>query len=667
MISLSLSELSLEGALLREWVVSNGLGSYASSSVIGMNTRKYHGLLVAAKNSPAQRIVLLSKYEEGLEIGGEWQELSTNSYPNAVHPKGYLNLLEFSYDYAPTFTYKVGEKGMLLKRVCMVRRKNATLTSYTLMGEESAQLKISPLLSGRNAHADGGRISWNIVADAKGFHATKPHALYVRAHGKFTKDEKFYYNVQYEHEKERGYVHSEDLYCPGTFVLKLEKGKTMHVLASASEIGVEYAVDAVAKEGSRDAQMLKLYYEKNGIAKNEFADALVRAADAFVFHAGSDYGIVAGYPWFGEWGRDALVSFEGICLSTGRYGLARRVMQRYAALAKEGQIPNLVDEKGAAQYTSADAAMWFLNAVHAYCAHTQDYEFVRRHLWETCKDVVRCSIRGNNLVHMNDDGLLRVREGGGTWMDARVDGKPVTARFGKPVELNALWHSNLVVMTGLAERFSENKNASVYREAANACRESFARYWNYEGECLYDTLEPCSMQVRPNQIFAVSVPFSPLNELQQRMVLNKVRVHLFTPLGLRTLAQGDAQFAASYAGNQRERDLAYHNGAIWPFLLGAFADAHLKVFPNSESTVLRMMMGFDAQLRIGCIGSIGEIFDNKTHAPVGAASQAWSVGEILRIYTKCRKAVSSPSGSWKAGPLFEKSRAQMITKWTGMR
>jgi len=666
-ISLSLSELSLEGALLREWVVSNGLGSYASSSVIGMNTRKYHGLLVAAKSSPAQRVVLLSKYEEGLEVGGEWQELSTNSYPDAVHPKGYMNLIEFRYDYAPTFVYKAGERGMLLKRVCMVRKKNATLTSYTLMGEESATLRISPLLSGRNAHADGGKIGWSIVSDANGFHATKPHALFVRANGKFSKDEKFYYNMQYEHEKERGYVHSEDLYCPGTITMRLEKGRTMHVLASTSEMGIEFAADAIAKENARDAQMLKLYYEKSGIAKNDFADALVRAADTFVFHAGSEYGIVAGYPWFGEWGRDALVSFEGICLSTGRYGLARKVLLRYAGLEKEGQIPNFVDGKGVAQYTSADAAMWFLNAVHAYCAHTQDYEFVRKNLWETAKDIVRCSIRGNGLVHMNDDGLLKVRDGGSTWMDAKVDGKAVTPRLGKPVELNSLWYSNLVVMTGLAQRFSENKNASVYMEAAHACRESFARYWNPEEECLYDTLEPCSVQVRPNQIFAVGVPFSPLNELQQRMVLSRVRTQLFTPLGLRTLSAQDKQFVASYAGNQKERDIAYHNGAIWPFLLGAFADAHLKVFPNSESTVLRMMMGFDAQIKIGCVGSIGEIFDHKTHAPVGAVSQAWSVGEVLRVYTKCRKATSDAAPSWKASPLFEKSRAQMIQKWSGMR
>ncbi|MBS3069033.1 glycogen debranching enzyme N-terminal domain-containing protein [Candidatus Micrarchaeota archaeon] len=668
MISLTLSELSSDAALQREWVISNGLGGYASSSVIGMNTRKYHGLLVAAGNSPAQRTVLLSKYEETLDVGGSRSELSTNAYPGAVHPRGFQEMLEFRHDFAPTFVYKAGEHGTLHKRVCMVRRKNATLATYALNGVDEATLYISPLLCGRGMHGDGGRVSWNIVPGANGFRATKPHQLYVRAQeGKFVPDGKFYSNVEYGHEKLRGYPYSEDLFCPGTLEIRLEKGKSAHVLASSVDMGFEQAIDTVLKEGARDSQMLRLYYEKSGVQKNDFAEALVRAADTFVFKSGAQYGIVAGYHWFGEWGRDALVAFEGICLSTGRYGLARKVLLRYAQLAKQGQIPNLIDENGQPQYNSADAAMWFLNALHAYCAHTHDYGFVEKNLWEAAKDIVRYCIRGNGMLAMNDDGLLNVKDGTGTWMDAKIDGKAITPRNGKPVEINALWHSNLVMMRGLAERFGESKNANTYREAAKACRESFSQFWNPDAECLYDVIEPYSPKVRPNQIYAVSVPFSPLNELQQRMVLNAVRMQLFTPLGLRSLSQKDAEFAASYTGDQQQRDRAYHNGAIWPFLLGAFADAHLKVFPNSEATVLRMMMGFDAQMRIGCIGSIGEIFDNKTHAPVGAASQAWSVAEVLRVYTKCKKAVGSGNGAWKENPLFEKSRVQMISKWSGIR
>lgn len=667
MISLSLSELSEENALFREWIVSNGLGGYASSSVIGMNTRKYHGLLVAAQKNPAKRIVLLSKYEETLDLGGKRSELSTNQYPDAVHPQGYRELVEFRYDFAPTFVYKAGS-GTLLKRVCMVRRKNATLTTYALNGEQEATLYVSPLLSGRDAHADGGRVEWGIAPGENGFRASKPFQLCVRAQGgKFIPDAKFYYNVQYGHEKLRGYPCSEDLFCPGAFELKLEKGKPVHVLASESDMQIEQAADSVLRETARDSQMLKLYYEKSGIAKNDFADALVRAADTFVFRSASDYGIVAGYHWFGEWGRDSLVSFEGICLSSGRYGLARKVLLRHAQYVKNGMVPNLIGEDGKPQYNSADAAMWFIHALHAYCAHTHDYGFVQKNLWETAKDIVRYSIRGNDMLAMNDDGLLRVKDAAGTWMDAKVDGKAATPRNGKAVEINALWHSNLVVMTGLAERFGEIKNANTYREAARACRESFSQFWNPQTECLYDAIEPYSSKVRPNQIYAVSVPFSPLNELQQRMVLNAVRMQLFTPLGLRTLSQKDIEFVASYEGSQQQRDRAYHNGAIWPFLLGAFADAHLKVFPNSEATVLRMMMAFDAQMRIGCVGSIGEIFDNKTHAPAGAASQAWSVAEILRIYTKCRKAIGSNSPSWKQNPLFEKSKVEMISKWSGTR
>ena len=638
MVSLSALELVPSEAKGREWLVSNGAGAYASSTAIGMNTRKYHGLLVAPLSGAMKRHVMLSKFEEAATAGGKEFQLSTNSYPGAVYPDGYRHQVGFSFTDHPIFAYSL-DGARLEKTVRMLHGKAAVVASYRLVSGRETELSVRPMLAPRPIHADPGAPEVRFEADRSGFRISSPARMRVCCSGgKFSQGPMKYRDMVYEAEKERGYAFRETLSSPGAFTAALGRGEELHLVASLEELSPSEALDALDRQDFRLSHLAGSYCRQSGAERTDFSDALVTAADSFVVASDKHYGITAGFHWFSEWTRDSMVSLPGLLLCTGRAGLAREILASHARRMRDGLLPSFIDEEGAPHYTSSDASLWFVNAVRQYSEQTRD--------WQTDRWMLKClrgwlssTIRGNALVGMDSDCLLKVANPASTWMDAQAGGKAITPRSGKPVEINALWYSGLHFVKSLAERFEDRRSAGLCGSILETLEGSFQKFASPDGGLL-DVLEPNDATVRPNQIFAVSLPHSPLNAVQKRHVFNIVRSKLYTPLGLRTLPADDARFHEAYSGSQEQRDQAYHQGMIWPWLLGAFYDAQMEVYPGSERQVLAALRPLWESMGRGCVGSLPELYEPASGRPAGAVSQAWSVAEVLRIYTMVKKSAS---------------------------
>lgn len=626
-------------ALRHEWLITNGLSGYSSSTVIGMNSRKYHGLLVAPLSGTGKRHVMLSKFEDYLAVGDSKFPLSTNSYSGAYFPTGFQNQVGFSYSGHPVFTYSAGG-AKLEKSVRMVHGKNAVVVSYRLISGKNASLSARPFLRPREIHADPqtGAAGIPFESGASEFSISKPAKMRVVAsYGKFESAPEYYYGMQYETEARRGYPAQETLFSPGAFAATLSRGEEYHIVASLEGLTPGMALELLDRQHLKFTHLAEGFSRTNGMARTDFGDSLLRAADQFILLSERRKGIIAGYPWFSEWGRDSMISLPGLLLSTGRHALARELLLSHASKMKDGLLPNFIDDEGKASYNSADASLWFVNALRQYAEATGDYSNIQKYLWKPLRSFLSSTVRGNSLISMDSDCLLRVHDPAGTWMDAKVGGAAVTPRKGKPVEINALWHSNLHFIRSLAFRFSDKKTEYESSAILESATPSFQKFLSHEGG-LFDVLEPNDSSLRPNQIFAASLPNSPLQPLQQRHLFNIVRSRLYTPLGLRTLSPEDSHYHETYEGSPEARDSAYHQGIIWPWLLGAFYDAQLAVYPGTEASVLSSLRPFAEAMKDGCIGQVPELYEPKTMRPEGALAQAWSVAEVLRIYAKVKKA-----------------------------
>jgi len=655
MISLSAFDLTPSKALRHEWLMANGRGGYSSSTAIGMNARKYHGLLVAdlsnlsgktASRAPVAkgRHVLLSKFEEAVESDGVEFQLSTNAYPNAIYPEGFRHLVGFEFSSHPTFIYSLGGR-RLEKSIRLVHGKDTVVVSYRIVGKGAASIFVRPLLFPRPIHSDptvsDKRIEFS--HDSRGFELNSPsHMRVCSSHGRFSPAPTNYRNAIYSLERERGYPHAETLFSPGGFSASLSQGEELHFCCSLDGLSPSEALDLLDRQSARLARLQSQFSQSSGVPRTDFSDMLCLAADSFVVSAAGKEGIIAGYPWFSQWGRDAMISLPGLLLSTGRIPLAREILLRHAASIRGGLLPNFTGEDGQPSYNSSDAPLWFINAVRQFAEHTGDFEFVRNSLWKPMRAILSSYVQGNELARMDDDCLIRTLAPAMTWMDAQVDGVAVTSRKGKCVEINALWRSNLCFMLELSGRFNDRRTASIVAPIAEGAKNSFQKFLSAGDGGLFDVIEPADSSLRPNQIFAVSLPHSPLNRIQQLYVFNLVRARLYTPLGLRTLAVQDSRYHGEYTGNSQQRDSAYHQGMIWPWLLGAFYDAQLRVHPESAPQILSALKPLAAAMREGCAGTLPEIYEPKSMSPAGAVSQAWSVAEALRIYTKVKGAVSIP-------------------------
>jgi predicted glycogen debranching enzyme len=642
----------LDAAVGREWIETNGLGGFASSTIIGLNTRRYHGLLVAATKAPVGRLVLLSKLEETLFIGQQAVDISTNRYPGVVHPWGFRYLKRFRLDPFPVFTYEV--EGMEIeKSVFMISGENSTVVQYELRTNNhpealnNLRLEIRPLIAFRDYHSTTHENSalnpW--VQDDPGRATVCPYqglpTLYF-AHNAYQlqKTGDWYRNFNYDVERERGLDFAEDLFNPFVLRFDLRAHRYASMIASTEERDVTRAAEYQQAEITR---------RRNAMApcplEDSFVQTLAAAADQYIVSRGDQKTVIAGYHWFGDWGRDTMIALPGLTLPTGKYDVAQSILRTFAKHVDQGLLPNRFPDAGETpEYNTVDATLWFFEAARAYVNYAGDLEFVRDELYPVFADIIAWHVRGTRFgIKVYPSGLLSSGEPGVqlTWMDAKVGDWVVTPRRGKPVEIQALWYNALCIMEDFARQFGDDEGQKRYCNMATVASWSFNRlFWNEKDGCLYDVVNggtPDS-STRPNQIFAVSLPHSMLSMERARAVVHKVQEQLLTPVGLRSLAASDPQYRGRYTGGPTERDGAYHQGTVWPWLLGAFITAYVKV--NGGDTKARRQAGewlapLQEHLSQAGLGHISEIFEgDPPHRPCGCIAQAWSVAEVLRAYVE---------------------------------
>ncbi len=666
-------------ALRREWLVTNGLGGYASASVAGANTRRYHGLLVAALHPPVGRAVLLSKLEETLEItpadgsGATTFALSANLYPGAIYPQGYETLESWCAYPAVTWVWSPAPGVRFEKRVWMAQGRNTTYIAYRLLEApegHSARLHLTPLLAWKDYHSEmhAGSETINAAwfapasADAAspgstlrvtlpGVYRVTPGPLDLRLRlalengdpypdAAFALASNWYYRFQHPREQERGLDCEEDLYTPGAFSAPLTVGQALVVIASVEESPDAAPQPVLDTLTGRQADLLK-----RADADEEFAQLLTLAADQFVVQVpGVRSTVIAGYPWFSDWGRDTMIALPGLCLVTGRAELAREILLSFAAYVDQGMLPNRFPDVGETpEYNTVDATLWYFAAIYHYVTATGDTALVKDSLWAVLEGIVQWHQRGTRYnIHEDSDGLIYAGQPGVqlTWMDAKVGDWVVTPRIGKPVEISALWHNALRTMAHFAQLLGNAEAEARYAEMAERTSAGFAtRFTRSDGRGLYDVLETPEDNapdpaIRPNQIFALSLPFAPLapDSRTAQAILKVVHDELLTPFGLRTLSPHDPNYCSRYEGDQWHRDGAYHQGTAWPWLLGPYVEAHYKVNGDREAA-REMLRPLHAHLWEFGLGSIAEIFDgSEPQRPNGCIAQAWSVAETLRVW-----------------------------------
>jgi predicted glycogen debranching enzyme len=641
-------------ACSREWLETNGIGGFACSTIIGLNTRRYHALLTAATKPPVGRVVLLSNLEETLALGGKRFELAANQYRgDVIHPRGFEYLDSFRLHPFPVLTYQCGDV-QVEKTVFLVHGENTVVIQYKLLGDlhgSTCSLEVRPLVAFRDYHSTThANDAINRGVDVHpGMAIVTPYPglpSLCFAHNAQAIDTSgfWFYNFEYQRERERGLDSLEDLYSP--FLLRFDLALNASAAIVASTL--EHAAAEVAGLEESEFQRRGRITSASPVA-DPFATVLTCAADQFIVGRGDRKSVIAGYPWFGDWGRDTMISLPGLTLVTGRYDEARDILRAFARSIDRGMLPNRFPDSGETpEYNTVDATLWMFHAIHEFLRYTGDYDFVRAELYQPLAEIIEWHERGTRYgIRLDSDGLLHAGERGAqlTWMDARVNGREVTPRQGKPVEIQALWHNALRVMAQLTSAIGDPVACARYTALADRARERFQQvFWNGAAGCLYDVIAEDSVpdaSIRPNQIFAVSLPYPLLRGEQALQVVDLVEWELLTPYGLRTLSPRDPNYRGRYEGDPHSRDSAYHQGTVWPWLLGPFLTSYVKVHGNTEEARGRADRFLDplrAHLLEAGVGQISEVFDGDApHRPGGCFAQAWSVAEVLRTYTEDAK------------------------------
>lgn len=644
-------------ALGREWLETNGLGGYASSSVVGAHTRRYHGLLVAATKPPVGRVVLLSKLEETLIVGDQRFDLSTNQYPGVFHPRGYMCFRGFRLGPFPVFTFEAG--GVTLeKSVFMPHGENTTVVEYRVV-EGSAKsaairLAVRPLIAFRDFHSlthENPALD-RTLEQKDGLLSLQPYPemprMYLAHDAVSVASAGYWYkNFEYQAERDRGLDFQEDLFNPCVLHFKLgSSAGSATVIASLEPHWVEDASELRAKEATRRAAITGAPARKGPRAEHAKALSLLRmAADQFIVARGGQKTVIAGYHWFGDWGRDTMISLPGLALCTGRFDIAKQILLTFADAVSEGMLPNRFSDHGEMpEYNTVDATLWYFHAIGQYARYSGDYEFALHRMYPVLLDILEWHVRGTRHgIRMDSDGLLRAGAPGVqlTWMDARVGEWVVTPRHGKPVEIQALWYNALRILEDFAGRRQDQPAQQRFRAMAESARESFRKaFWNDETNCLYDVVtgQGPDAAIRPNQIFAVSLPYPLIDGEKAASVLRAVNLHLLTPVGLRSLSAMDPAYKGRYQGGIAERDAAYHQGTVWPWLVGPFLTAYVRVNGNTEKTraeAAEILAPLLAELKDGGLGQLAEVYDgDEPRRPNGCIAQAWSAAEVLRSLTE---------------------------------
>jgi predicted glycogen debranching enzyme len=645
---------SLEIAEQQEWLVTNGIGGYASGTVSGNLTRRYHGYLVAALRPPVGRSLLAVKLEETASYDRREYSLATNRWASgAVEPKGYLNIESFRLEgTTPVWRFALAD-ALLEKRVWMRQGENTTYVQYSLLrGIGSVHLAIKALVNYRDFHSSTHAGNWQmrILSVEQGVQITAydgaiPFYL-LSADAQFEPRHEWYRDYFLPMERERGLDDHEDHLLAAAASMELALGKSINFVLTtnaATELdGARGYVEHVEREGDLCSQW-QASDSPGATAAPAWVRQLILAADQFVVKRslpGEPEGrsVIAGYHWFGDWGRDTMIALPGLTLTTGRAEIAKKVLLALARYVDSGMLPNnFPDAGGQPEYNTVDAALWYFEAVCQYFKWTKDTEAVAK-LYPVLTQIINAHLKGTRYnIHVDEaDGLLYAGESGVqlTWMDAKVGDRVVTPRVGKPVEVNALWYNALMTMARLAPIVG--KSAEPFQKRAELVQESFSRFWNAAGGYCYDVIDDPhagnDASVRPNQIFAVSLSESPLSREKQKAVVDVCARGLLTPYGLRSLAQSEPGYQGRYGGSPRERDGAYHQGTVWGWLMGPFVLAHLQVYGDRKAAQ-SFLEPLGMQIYSHGLGTLSEIFDGDApYTPRGCIAQAWTVAEVLRAW-----------------------------------
>jgi predicted glycogen debranching enzyme len=646
----------LAAAESREWLVTNGIGGYASGTVAGSQTRRYHGLLVAALQPPVGRTQLVSAIDEIVHYAGTDFSLATHRWASgAVNPQGFLFLEDFHLAGSmPVWTYALAD-ALLEKRVWMRQGENTTYIQYTLVrGSSALEMELKALVNYRDFHSLTHAGDWrmNIAPLESGvkvlaFDGATPFYLKGSAATSEPRHE-WYVGCYLGEETGRGLSDGEDRLFAALFRAKLEIGSSVVFVATTEANAFLDGETARAERANYEVKLFQDWQAKNEALAEEAPSwlwQLILAADQFIVKRSlpeepDGRSIIAGYHWFGDWGRDTMIALPGLTLATGRAGVARQILLAFLRYVDGGMLPNnFPDAGGKPEYNTVDAALWYFESVRQYFEATQDAVTLQK-LFPVLAGMIDAHITGTRYnIHVDPaDGLLYAGAPGVqlTWMDAKIGDWVVTPRTGKPVEINALWINALETMAGFARLLA--KPCEAYEKLAAKAKKSFQRFWNVNRNCCFDVIDSPGVgndaSLRPNQIFAVSLPVSPLTSEQQNAVVDICARQLLTSHGLRSLAQGEPGYTGHYGGSPRDRDAAYHQGTVWGWLLGPFALAHYRVYHDREAA-LRVLEPLGRQIYASGLGTLSEIFDGDApFTPRGCIAQAWTVAEVLRAWKK---------------------------------
>ena len=665
-------DLTLEKGIEKEWVITNGLGGFASSTSIGINTRKYHGLLIAPLTPPARRFLILSKLDESIEIQGKKYDIYSNMGENYIS-KGYKYQTSFEKEELPVFKYEVKDV-KITKTICMENGKNTVGVYYQIKnGEQPIKLTLAPIVNFRDFHTMSTGHNFNIrqqinktkvkiIIDEKiqyPIYMNLSEGEYIEHHNDT------FNNMFYIEEQKRGFYPEENHAVVGRYEVKIpaNTNKEISFICSFEENIEEIDVGKLIRHEKerihkviKQTKLLDIEKDEN---KKELIKKLIIASDTFLVYRPSFglHTVIAGYPWFLDWGRDSLIAFEGLLLKTKRYELAKEVLLTMIRDIKYGLVPNGYSGfDNRPLYNSVDASLLLFEQIKKYLEYTQDYDFIQEKFFEKLEIILENYQTGidvdNNNIYLDTDNLIvsGTATTQNTWMDAKIGDYAVTPRNGKAVEINSMWYNSLKIMEELCKKFGQRTKAKKYAELAKKTKESFeSKFYNSRRKCLYDVLG--DSKIRPNQLFALSLTYpiiDPKSE-EAKNIIQTVEKKLLTPYGLQTLAKGEPGYVKIYEGDPRTRDMSYHQGITWVWLLGLYYNSLINMenalrgkkqkeemknkieeFKNNISTT------FSKEIEErGCIGSIAEIYDSvKPYSPKGAISQAWSVAEILRIISK---------------------------------
>ena len=662
--------LNLENGLNKEWVITNGIGGYASSTIIGANTRRYHGLLIAPIIPPAKRMLILSKIDESIELEGKKYDLYTNIGKSFIK-HGYEYQVGFIKEFMPVYTYQIGDVE-IKKVICMQYQKNTVAIYYKIKnGNHNSKIILTPIMNYRDSHGMNKNHIFNLnqkynrkklevnIDNGKPIYMQVSDGEYIEHHNDT------FFNMFYIEEEKRGFEAEENHIIPGRFEVNIENNeeKIISVVCSLEENIEELDARAIiTNEVVRQNQEIiksQLIDKRENkteqeLKRDQIIKQLLIASDNFIVKRPlfNTYSIIAGYPWFLDWMRDALISFEGLLLITKKFDIAKEVLKTCVRDIKYGLVPNAYSEEDDRPlYNSVDASLLLFEQVKKYLKYTSDYEFILKEIYPKLENIIQNYSIGididNNNIYLDTDGLIvsGTESTQNTWMDVKFNGIPATPRNGKAVEINAMWYNALKIMNELSKQMPEEPKKMNYEKMALKCKKSFVeKFYNKKRKCLYDVLG--DKKIRPNQLFALSLsyPVLDVNSEEAKSMFDVVTKKLLNPYGLKTLAKGEENYIEVYEGDSFKRDFSYHQGITWTWLLGLYYDS-LKRFAKDSKTkkieykkqlkdfIKQVTDTFSKELNErGCIGSIAEIFDSrKPYEPKGAIAQAWSVAEVFRI------------------------------------